>query len=103
MKKYLDFWAYAAKLKNVVDHAGDKMVLEFDGPEFIKFLREGQELISNIRLSTLNKRFLHLCDEVFKQIDPYLRNSKIFLVIISGSEKYRLKVLKELSTQTGSE
>lgn len=54
-------------------------------------------MIYGIKLSTLNKRFLHLCDEVQRQIDPYLKATKLFLFVMAGSEKYRLQVLKEIA------
>lgn len=54
-------------------------------------------MVSATKLSTLNKRFLHLCDEVLKQLDPYLKSTRLFLFAMVGPEKYRLKVLKSLS------
>jgi uncharacterized protein YdcH (DUF465 family) len=102
LKKYLHFWSYVAKLRTVVDSIHERRVLDVDGIELIRLLREGQELISSIKISTLNKRFLHLCDEVMHQIDPFLKCSKLFLFLASGSEGYRVKVLKELSNQSSS-
>ncbi len=68
LKKYLHFWAYVSKLKGVIDNVYDKGVLDIDGIQLVRLLRQGQELIASIKISTLNKRFLHLCDEVMRQI-----------------------------------
>ena len=81
----MNFWGYVAKLKNIIDNVGQRAVMTFDGADFVRFLREGQELISSIKLSTLNKRFLVLCEEVNKQIDPYLKCAKLFIFMMSGS------------------
>ena len=86
----------------MVDNINERRIIDVDGIELVRLLREGQELISSIKISTLNKRFLHLCDEVMKQIDPFLKCSKLFLFLTSGSESYRVKVLKNLTNQTSS-
>jgi hypothetical protein len=39
---------------------------------------------------------------VTKQIDPYLKNAKMFLFVMAGSERYREKVINEFTRQTGS-
>ena len=42
LKKYWDFWVYVAKLKNIIENVGERTVLNFDGSEFIRIIREGQ-------------------------------------------------------------
>lgn len=99
MSKFAKFWQYVLKFKAHVEDSSRLTLYEVHGENVLKVIREGQEVLHELKITSVNKRLLGLVEKIYREMEPFAKHSRLIKVVCNGSENSRTRAIIELKKQ----